>query len=518
MTTLIPVFSLSETAIFKIQTKIPAPSFVIGKRIAIAYYHVKNSWSVPLEHNALTVNNAVKHLLDQDDDSCNTTIDLSAKSSCILKLTIDGAKLKTSINKGPRLCHTKKNPVYCSDPLTKSDQLHITPVSNIPANAPRLTVDSERIILQPHVDTLIAVSNHSSKIAANNVNIVTHDTPFDGLVDSDNTQCLHVLPQTQCILVLRLKKPVDLDETPLSIQGANTQTTQLTTSLSSTVQNQQHALITDAQTNEVKACQLNESDVSLSHCQSTLHADYKISAINVSSNKKHAYLADNSLDSIQSCDLNSETGELSHCMKAAGGFKHIDYGFVSFNRYGTQAYIPDGGANNIVLCDVEETGMLQNCNPTGTHFHDPEALILNTTQTQAYISNFSSNTITHCQRSSSGKLSSCQEQDGFDGPIDISINNDDTRLYVTDFQGHTVSTCELNAQGSLSNCHTTGNNFNQPVAIRLSLLNDYAYIVNSGVFGQNSVSQCKIEQNGELTHCVQHYTTEFKSPYGMVLF
>lgn len=510
--------TFSQSAIFKIQKKIPAPSFIIGNRVAIAHYQVSNNWSVPLKKNGLTVGSPVKQTIDNEKDSCNQTIDLSAKSHCLLKLEIDGALLKSPLAKGPRLCHTQKNPIYCSDPFTESDQLKTKHVPTPPSNAPTLAINTKKIILQPHVDTLLSITNQSNSIAANNVDIVTKNTPFEGLIESDNSQCLHLLPNRHCVLLLRLKKAVDLAETPLQFQGANTQTGQLAAELKSATQNEAHALITDPQTNDIKSCEIHDSQLSLSHCHTVLHTDYIMSAINFSSNKLHAYLADNSVDSIQCCDLNDETGELSHCMKAASGFKHIDYGFVSFNRYGTQAYIPDGGGNQILYCDVDQAGMLNDCKATGSRFHDPEALIINKKQDQVFVTNFSNNSLTHCNRLSNGTLVDCSEHPGFDGPVDLSINKENTKLYITNFQGHSVSLCNIAKTGMISNCHTTGAEFNQPVAIRLSLLNDYAYIINSGVFGRNSLSQCEVTKEGELVHCQKLLMTSFKSPYGMALY
>lgn len=129
---LLPALAIAGKPIFLISAINKTPNILVEKQTVLAKYKVTNNSPYQLNNNALTnPSNGIKQVV-KGQGTCQHTFNLAPGASCILLLEINADKMTGPIQGGPRICHNKNNPVYCSLP-SPQDVLSIRKIPEIDA-------------------------------------------------------------------------------------------------------------------------------------------------------------------------------------------------------------------------------------------------------------------------------------------------------------------------------------------------------------------------------------------------
>lgn len=507
----------ARTPVFDIHRTLPAPSFIIKGRIAVADYQVTNQQQSTLKDNGMQ--DPAKGVAQDNDeaDTCASTFTLKTKQGCRLKLSIDSKKMPRAINSGPRICHTLKNPIFCSDPRKTSEVMKTKVVSAAPQNAPKLAVKEQSIEINPGHTIYLSVSNLSGEIAANNVIVDFQDEELAKYIHVENQACRHLPPGGQCELQLQASSSLPAMKKSVLIYGANTLTVTLPLrsyshyALIANAKGQLFACLLSAEHQDlsqchsiespipftnpkqmafeattktlylsnqdgqtVSQCQLDEQAKVLSDCsnQGAFHGPLGLA---LGSQSQQIYIGGSTHDHIERCQLNQDNGHLSHCDDSGAGQIFDNGGFIVIED--EHLYIPHQRTNMVSLCQIDAQGKLINCGDAGSGriFSNPLAIVLNPLPHIAYITSPGNSSLYTCEEDrTTGFLSHCQAASpAFNQPTAMALNEEQQTLYVVHEAGSQVSQCSLDDLGNLIECRDSQFNLSPDSSINsISVIDD----------------------------------------------
>jgi hypothetical protein len=142
---------------------------------------------------------------------------------------------------------------------------------------------------------------------------------------------------------------------------------------------------------------------------------------------------------------------------------------------------------------------------------------INTADNVAYITNTGNDNIIQCDIDNSGALINCIVANVpiSNAPLGITITNDNSRVYISYFvPGGDVIVCDIVASGDLDNCidaGATGLDFADDILLNSS--NDKLYILNQVAAGYLIV--CDVDSDtGLLSNCVDTNAITIGFPVG----
>jgi len=481
--------------VFDIHQVLPAPAYIIKGRSAYAEYQVKNQQTITLNNNGL--NQAPKGVsaVDEGQDSCKSPFTLQSKASCRLVLALDGSKINQPLRHGPRICHRYNQPLFCSDPRNAKEALHSNIVDQPPKGAPRLSIEQQSIELKPGHTSTLSITNLSSTIAANNVEIKIENEEIAKHIRTTVNHCRYLSPQQSCELTLAADETTPAIKTILLLFGANTHTLSIKLktyahyALISTEDgtlfsckldsahdkfdnceelaapglfNQPQQMAFNDKTNQlylsnqggqtVSLCQI---DLSANHLSCTEHGSFHAPlGLALTKEGSEIYVGMSAHDSLEHCQLNTETGHIQQCRDSGRGQSFDEPGFITI--FDNKLYVTHQRTKMLSLCQLDEQGRLTHCGDAGSgrRFSRPSAMVLNPSKEKAYLSSRQSDELFICDwDKQTGFLSDCQASDlHYPTPSAMAIDQEKQVLYLVNQSASQLVICPLDEQGIISAC------------------------------------------------------------------
>ena len=237
--------------------------------------------------------------------------------------------------------------------------------------------------------------------------------------------------------------------------------------------------------------------------------------------KGNFYGVNNGTSSVTQCTVGADGG-FSACPYVASdlGLSGAELGIDILNNY---AYITNasGGSDDdgsILYCDYSQsTGIIANCNATGSGANIPYAISVSQDNGYAYVVNHGNNKVMYCPILSDGSLGTCANtgNTNFYSPYDIAVNAKDGYALITSNDSETTFKCTIESDGSLGSSCSNNGAFYSPIGVALYTINNstYAYITNSDY--DISVSKCTVSSSGDVSGCSEITNSDFVSPFGI---
>ena len=183
---------------------------------------------------------------------------------------------------------------------------------------------------------------------------------------------------------------------------------------------------------------------------------------------------------------------------------------IVFPFVGNTSEVPTwiiNGSGTLSLCTIADqlSPVLNNCTlNTPINFSarasGSQYAFFGTVDTQFLFTLNTDNTISTCLiNNTTQAFTSCTSQSslGLNDPNSMYVSTWNFYVLITNRGNDTVKRCNIEPTlGIISNCRSTGSGFNAPAGIFVD--GNSAYIANSG---ENSISYCKIDNNGNLSNC-----------------
>lgn len=201
--------------IFLIEPTQRAPSIIYKGQTATAVYRVTNNTPYALNGNGVVnLPQGVKHV----GGTCSTPIfNLPQGSSCTVNFQIVADELRGNLTRGPEVCNTPKNRVYCSKPSV-GNELNV-----VVKPAVSLTLSGSPLTLTAGGSAgMITVTNTSTTSTAVNIAADFTGTALSGQVTQDASQCVSLPPGQSCSLIFT-PGTTAITQTSFPIKGSNTQ-------------------------------------------------------------------------------------------------------------------------------------------------------------------------------------------------------------------------------------------------------------------------------------------------------
>lgn len=113
--------SVAGTQVFLVTPNISAQTSLINGQTGSAVYQITNNTHFALNNIALYMPGggviADTGSVSANSQYCANPFNLSAGSSCLLKVDLNSAKLGSGLSGGPVVCYSQSQPVYCSQPF-----------------------------------------------------------------------------------------------------------------------------------------------------------------------------------------------------------------------------------------------------------------------------------------------------------------------------------------------------------------------------------------------------------------
>ena len=290
----------------------------------------------------------------------------------------------------------------------------------------------------------------------------------------------------------------------------------LSVTVTSPIQNKQVAYVSNWLANSVSRCFVNALTHKLEHCNvSAINGPLSLpEAVATNASVTLLYVA-NVGGSVAVCHINAYTGDLSGCKDTGTGF-HAPSGVV-IDSTNSHALVANITSNSVSTCTINATtGELSGCYQTGSNFSMTSDIAMNPAKTYAYAGNFSQNSVTICTYTAdTGVLSNCVETGAlFSNPEGVAINSAGTFAYVTNYGNHTISLCPLqNGGASFGTCTTTDGTFQGFGNLAFNEEGSIAYVPSSLI----ALSMCAVDAaTGQLSNC-STAGLDFKTPSGVLL-
>jgi hypothetical protein len=211
---------LAGKPIFLIVPTQKAPNIIYSGQQASAIYQITNNTSYALNGNGVV---DLPAGVKQIGGTCSTPFfNLPIGSSCTINLQITADELLGNLTRGPLVCNTPGNRVYCSKPSVENELGVVK--SNSPPPATISSSPSTLILTTvfPGNTAMITVTNSTaSPVSADNVTADVSGT--GGALSVGYTNCNTVEPGGTCTITLTANST--LASTTIPIQGSNTNST-----------------------------------------------------------------------------------------------------------------------------------------------------------------------------------------------------------------------------------------------------------------------------------------------------
>lgn len=206
------------TPLWTIEPLTPTTLVVNANRTAVVQYRVTN--------NSNRRHTLVMNTIDAVEQAasgvgiCTNPFVLAGKQSCILSLTIDGAKLTSSTINGPEVCE-QGTWLQCYRPAAQN-MLHVTQGPPI-LNATISVSNSPLSLIASGAPGQLTITNTSSDVTATNIVSNFTGTALDGKVTELTNNCQAVAPNASCVISYEAGNTT-LAQTNFTIVGDNTNT------------------------------------------------------------------------------------------------------------------------------------------------------------------------------------------------------------------------------------------------------------------------------------------------------
>jgi len=447
---------------------------------------------------------------DTGSGKCGNPFTLASQQSCVLSLTVNGNQLRNAIIGGPKICKTIPSggmpDLYsCSQP-NPGHGLIVTAAAPLPLPAQEAQEAQDQTatinITAGSPQNLITQGNQDSMVTA--AALLPLPLPLLAQQAQDQTATIDITAGSPLNLITQGNRGL------ISIQ--NTSTVHRALNITANLANTQLAnkVIIDA-SGCTNLAPLATCNLIVTPLQSVKSTAFTIQGTNaqpiigqISVDASLAYIANHINSNITVCSIDSHSGQFNDCQDTGGtGFQ----GPESIVFHKNWAYVTSSESSSgdfIYLCHTNnQSGLLENCNPTGNGFNESNDITINNSGAFAYITNQGSDSISRCQiDNDSGELTHCTlTANGFEfaAPTSIALNHANTKAYITNKQNSSITKCSVNHEGGLTNCLTAAQGLGDPSKIRLNNDATYAYVTSNDF--TKSVKVCGINAEGEINAC-----------------